>query len=192
MIATRIASTALAIVLLATSSLPVFAQEAVNTGTDSSNTVTTPPPATETGMDRKDRRNRNDGNEHKKNGKDGNDRKDRKENSKDQTPVDLVCMQTAVGTRDDAIIAALEIFHANVKTGLTARRDALKAAWAITDKDARKEAIKKAWAEFKGTWKNERKTLNDSKVASWKTFQESRKTCHAEGEGEEQGNDRDL
>lgn len=112
--------------------------------------------------------------------------------STETKPVDLVCMQNGVGTREDAIIAALYTYHTNAKTALATRRDALKAAWTISDKDARKEAIRKASSDFKGTWKKERKTLNAAKKAVWKKFKEIRKTCNDRGEGEDHGNDRDL
>lgn len=171
---TRIASAALALGLLATSAAPVFADEAtVNAGTNTNTTVTTT-------------------DDDKDNGKHKGWKLEKKENKKDQTPVDLVCMQNAVVTREDAIIAAFDTYHANVKTALTTRRDALKAAWAISDRDDRKEAIRKAWSDFKGTWKKERKALNEAKKATWKKFNETSKTCNARGEGEDQGNDRDL
>lgn len=176
-VSTRIASAALALGLLAISAAPVFADETtVNAGASTNTTVTTPTVTPETDDD-------------KDNGKHKGWKVDKK---KEQTTVDLVCMQNAVVAREDAIIAALDTYHTNVKAALTTRRDALKAAWTISDKDTRKEAIRKAWSDFKGTWKKERKALNEAKRAAWKKFNETGKTCNARGEGEDQGNDRDL
>lgn len=105
--------------------------------------------------------------------------------------VDLVCMQTAVEKRDNAVIGALDTFYANVKTALTARRDSVKAAWGVEDPDARKAAIRKAWKDFRGTWKSEKKALKKAKKVAWKQFKEDREVCGGEGEGtgESEGSD---
>jgi len=95
--------------------------------------------------------------------------------------IDLACMQTAVEKRDNAIIAALDKHTANVKTALTTRRDALKAALGITDLVQRRLAIKAAWDAFNGTWKKEARLLNDARRAAWRQFRLDAKTCRANG-----------
>lgn len=54
--------------------------------------------------------------------------------------VDRTCMRTAVEKRDNAVIAALNTFHASVKKDLETRRDTLRAAWDISAKNERKTA----------------------------------------------------
>lgn len=125
------------------------------------------------------------------------DKEDEKDDEKDEKDsdlvkkVDLVCMQTAVEKRDNAVIGAMDTFYNNVKTALTARRDAVKAAWGVADRDARKDAIRKAWKDFKGTWKSEKKALKKAKKVAWKQFKADKSTCggEGEGEGESEGND---
>src|SRR3990167_971175 len=62
--------------------------------------------------------------------------------------IDLVCMQNAVTKRDNAVIAALDKYHASWKKALETRRESLVAAWQMTDRKERWSALRKAWAEF--------------------------------------------
>jgi hypothetical protein len=80
--------------------------------------------------------------------------------------MDAACAQTAVRTRDDALIAAL-----------TARRDALVTAWGMTDVKERKTAIKAAW-----------KTYHSARKSAWKTFKDTmKKTCKVTDLSEDAG-----
>lgn len=81
--------------------------------------------------------------------------------------VDASCMQTAVTTRENALIAAI-----------TARRDALVAAWGLTDVSAsRNEAIKAAWSAYRTARKN-----------AWKTFKSTvRGLCKVTDLGQDAG-----
>ncbi len=93
----------------------------------------------------------------------------------------LVCVQTAVEKRENAIIAAFDVFSTSSKTALQTRRDALKAAWALTEKKARKAAIKKVWNDFTVTTRNSRRALNKTRAAVWKQYKKELKACRAQG-----------
>lgn len=91
--------------------------------------------------------------------------------------VDGACMSTAIEVRDSAEIAQLDTRNAAIKTALTARKDALKAAWALTDVTAKSAALKKAGEEYRAATKAVEKTLRTAKRASSIAFNTSRKLC---------------
>lgn len=93
----------------------------------------------------------------------------------------LACMQTAVTKRDNAIISAFDAFSASAKTALTARRDALNAAWGIANRKERKAAIKKAWDDFKNATKTARRTLNQARETAWRQFKTDALACKNQG-----------
>ncbi len=107
---------------------------------------------------------------------------------KERKPVDLACMQTAVGKRDDAVIAAVDAHHDSVKAALVARRDALKAAWGLTDRKARRDALAKAWTDFRMAVRDAQKTLKMAKRAAWKNFEMDRKACNGNN-GDDHGSE---
>jgi hypothetical protein len=80
------------------------------------------------------------------------------------------CMQTAVVTRDNAIITAVGVLSTDMTSALTARRDALKAAYGLDDIKARADARKKANDAFKGSWKAAGSKLKASREVAWKNF----------------------
>ena len=80
--------------------------------------------------------------------------------------LDLACVLTAVTTRETSLV-----------TTLTARKDALIAAWGNTDATARKNAVKTAWSTYK-----------TARRAAWKTFKDtSRSTCKFTDLGDDTG-----
>jgi len=89
----------------------------------------------------------------------------------------VTCMQTAVETRDTAIISALDTYAATAKSALTARKDALKAAWAIADRKERRTAIKAAWDTYRKAIKEARSTFKASRKTAWDTFKAASKVC---------------
>ncbi len=97
------------------------------------------------------------------------------------SPEKLACVSTAVEKRDNAIITAWDAFSASARNALLARRDALKAAWLLTDKTARRAAIKKAWTDFRAAAKTARVTLNKARRAAWKQYAVDLKACRAQG-----------
>jgi hypothetical protein len=89
----------------------------------------------------------------------------------------VTCMQTAVETRDTAILAAFDTYATTVKSALTARKDALKAAWAITDRKERRTAIMTAWKNYKTAIKDARVALKTAKKTAWDAFKAASKVC---------------
>lgn len=104
-------------------------------------------------------------------------------------PLDPICMGTAVDKRESTLITGLDAYNAAVKSALAARRDALKAAWAMTDVGARKDALKKIWHDFNGTQKNQSKLFKTVKKDSWKMFHDERKLCGGKGGESDDGAD---
>lgn len=93
------------------------------------------------------------------------------------TPTNLVCMQTAVEKRDNAIIAAWDTFSASMKSALTTRRDALKAGWAKEVRKDRRTALHEAWRAYKNARKAAREAFRNSRNAAWNTFRTEGKAC---------------
>jgi len=99
-------------------------------------------------------------------------------NTATTTPTfDPVCMQNAIEKRDTALIVGIDAYVAAIKTALTARKDALKAAWLITDKTQRRSALKTAWKNFRTARDQARKDWKSAKRTAWKTFYADRKAC---------------
>ncbi len=95
--------------------------------------------------------------------------------------VNVACMQSAVEKRDTAISDGIDAYAAAVKTALSTRKDALKAAWALTDKTQRNAALKVAWSAFNGTWKKASMAMKGAKNTAWKTFNADAKDCKQPG-----------
>ena len=95
--------------------------------------------------------------------------------------VDLACMQTAVEKRDNAMIAALDAYHASWKAALQTRRDELKTAWGTQDKNQREDAIRAAWKKFRESKKSARDTFRTARKNAWKTFKTDARACRGQG-----------
>ncbi len=105
-----------------------------------------------------------------------NERGNMPQNGKTIT-VDPACAQTAVAKRENALIAATDASAASLKTALTARRDALNAAWGQADAKTREAAIKAAHDVFKGARKTANMTLRTARNEALKSFKADAKTC---------------
>ena len=150
--------------MLSMSVMPALAHEAQ--AATSTNGTTTPP-----GLEKKEEKRK--------------EREERKENRQ----VNLACMQAAVEKRDNALLAAVDKRYSEHKTALTARRDALKAAWGITDPEKRKEALRAAWKAYREALEKTIKSFREAKRAAWKQFKEDRRACKAEGSSEDKVNE---
>jgi len=103
--------------------------------------------------------------------------------------INVACIQTAIETRDSAIINAVSA-HASAQTSaLSTRKTALKTAWAITDQKARREALRNAWKAFTTASQSARKTFRDAQHAAWKKFNTDRKACGTQGISDDTGNE---
>ena len=101
------------------------------------------------------------------------------EKTKPAKTVDVVCAQTAVNTRDNSLISAVDTKAVSVKAALATRRDALKAAYALTDASARRMAIKAAWNAYESSIKTARSAMHQSRTSAWEKFRTDMKTCNA-------------
>ncbi len=105
-------------------------------------------------------------------------------------PVDVACVQNAIEKSDTALIAAVDAYAISVKAAIVARKDAEKAAWALTEKKARREALRTAGRDFRMTMKTARTALHQAREAAWKGYKTDRTTCHvrgSDGESERSG-----
>jgi len=91
--------------------------------------------------------------------------------------LDSNCMIAAVEKRDTAIIAALDGFYGSAKAALTARKEALKAGWALPELKDKKTAIKKAWRDYRLALEKTRKDFRNARKAAWQQFRTDRKNC---------------
>lgn len=99
----------------------------------------------------------------------------------------LPCMQAAVEKRDNAVIAAVDVYYGAVKTALQVRRDALKAAWGIANAKDRRAALRQAWDAFKSSHKAAAKALNQARKDAWKQWKADAKACRVPGAEEPGG-----
>lgn len=99
-------------------------------------------------------------------------------NTNSSKTVNLVCMQNAVVARDNAILTAESTLNVAWSNALTARRDALQAAWTLTTKKARMSAIHTAWTTYNKAMIAAKKAFRKSRNAAWATYRTTAKTCH--------------
>jgi peptidoglycan hydrolase-like protein with peptidoglycan-binding domain len=101
--------------------------------------------------------------------------------------VDIACMKPAVEKRENALLAAYNVYDTKVKAAREAKKTALLAAWNIQDAKERKEAIKQAWKTFQDSSKTAWKEFLTSKKTAWTQFEQDRKNCKAPATGESAG-----
>jgi hypothetical protein len=111
---------------------------------------------------------------------------------KTKKTVNLTCMQTAVGVREDALADAFEGFNEDVMAALTARKTALNTAWGMTDKVERAKAIKAGWTAWKTAKKAAHTDLKTDRKKAWDTFKTTAKTSCKEVTPKEEGLEKDA
>lgn len=97
---------------------------------------------------------------------------------------DVACVQNAIEKRDTAISIGVDVFATSVKSALTTRKDALKAAWAITKSQDRRIARKAAWAAYNKSAKDAHTALKTARNSAWSTYKTDIKACKASDAGE--------
>lgn len=93
------------------------------------------------------------------------------------TTMMLNCMVNAVDKRENSIILAQDAQNVAIKNALTIRRDSLKAAWKIEDKDLRNTARKAAWSVYHTSAKTANTNLKNSKNVAQELFRTEAKAC---------------
>ncbi len=91
--------------------------------------------------------------------------------------INTVCMQTAIEKRDTAIIAAHDAHSAATKSALTARKDAVKAAWALPTAKEVAQARKAANDTFSSSVKGAHSALRTARNAAWEAFNTDKVAC---------------
>ena len=90
-----------------------------------------------------------------------------------------VCTQIAIEKRDTSIQNVKNTYNAAMTTALSARKEAEKAAVALTDVEAKKTATKAAVEAYKSTAKSTQTTLAQSRKDIWASFETDKKACNA-------------
>jgi hypothetical protein len=96
----------------------------------------------------------------------------------------LACAGNAIDKRETAIILAHDNMSSSTRAALVLRKDTLKTAWTIADKDARNTAKKASWSNFKTAMQNAHNKMRDTRKASWSTFESDMKICGLRDHGE--------
>ena len=91
----------------------------------------------------------------------------------------VACVQTAVGTHEDANIGALNTYNAAVSSALIVRKNEMVSAWAQTSFTARMTALKAAITKYRASVKVARTAYKNATTTSNTTFTTSMKTCGA-------------
>ena len=98
--------------------------------------------------------------------------------TKDRKVVNLTCMQTAIDTREAALISAFGDFKTSMDEALSDRKAALHDAWGISNRVDRNKAIKTAWSDWRKAKKEAYSELKSDRKATWTTFASTAKnTC---------------
>lgn len=87
------------------------------------------------------------------------------------------CVATAVGVREDALIAAHSAQNTAIGAALAARKGDLQAAWKMTDNKARRVAREAAWKKFREARAAANKTMKTAVNAAYSAFNTATKAC---------------
>ncbi len=98
--------------------------------------------------------------------------------TKDKKALNLTCMQTAIDTREAALISAFGDFKTSMDEALSDRKTALHDAWGISVRADRNKAIKTAWSDWRSDKKEAYAELKSDRKTAWATFSKTAKsTC---------------
>ncbi len=97
----------------------------------------------------------------------------------------LNCVQTAVGTREKAIVDNYGLMTSGIMSALTVRQTELFTAWGISADKERRAARKLAWDKFNTSVKELRKSYKNSVNSVWKKFAADTKGCGVNTQGVE-------
>lgn len=117
----------------------------------------------------------------------GQEKEKGKRNNEPLSAAVLSCMQTATDSRDNAVIAGLDVYYPAVKTALQTRQASLKAAWTQTDTKTRRAATKAAWDAYKSSAKSARGAMKTAHKAAWAKFEADRKVCSPKATKDDNG-----
>ncbi|HYU64901.1 MAG TPA: hypothetical protein VEK36_01360 [Candidatus Paceibacterota bacterium] len=106
--------------------------------------------------------------------------------------LDPACMVTAVDKRDTSLINAFDTRSAQYRKALDTRKEALKAAWALTDIKDRNTALRVAWNNYKWAVRDARHAWAKDRNAAWQQFRTDAIQCHGSADSQFRGLDSSL
>lgn len=98
--------------------------------------------------------------------------------------VNVVCTDAAIDKRENALISGHDAFNTSIKSALEARKVALKASWAKTDRKMRQDTRQAAWSAFRTSAQAAHTTMRNARTVSWTTFRTEMKACNVGFKGE--------
>lgn len=93
--------------------------------------------------------------------------------------INLGCMQTAVNTYENTLIAVTDTYAAAVKAAQVTHRDAVTGAWGIADRDQRKTAIRNADKTQRDSVRSASRTLRDAERSAKSTYKTASRACES-------------
>ncbi len=99
-----------------------------------------------------------------------------------------VCLQDAIGIREDGIMSAYNIRTTAVNLAMEIRKNSLVAAWGVSDVKERNKARKTAWDVYNKAIKLARTNYNTANKNTWKAFHVAAKACGVNSKGIEPEN----
>jgi hypothetical protein len=93
------------------------------------------------------------------------------------TPATISCVQNAIEKRETTLIAGHNAFNTSVTGALTARKDGLKSAYALADREAAKAGKKTVWNAFGTSTKAAHDTMRTVRKTAWNTFNTDMRAC---------------
>jgi hypothetical protein len=92
----------------------------------------------------------------------------------------IICVGSAVATRETSIDSAEATFTTALNSAYTARASALASAYAqTTGSDVVRAAVKVAWKAFSSSTQSARASWSSARQAAWQTFATAAKACGA-------------
>lgn len=95
--------------------------------------------------------------------------------------MDTACMQSAVRTRDNALVDAFSAYNQSLATALHTRTDAQVSAWAKVNLDERAIALKASEKAFTSSYNDASRQLDKTKKTIRTTYSNAEKNCKKNG-----------
>lgn len=89
---------------------------------------------------------------------------------------DAACMISAITSRDNKVMTALDAYHAQVKARLQTRIDEQSGIWKLTG-ETRAQANKTVWTNWRNDLRTTRNTFRSAKTTAWTQFKADRTAC---------------
>ncbi len=94
-----------------------------------------------------------------------------------QNPINVACVNSALDKRENALIAAHDIFNTSIKNALSARLTGLKDSYVAPTKQDRKVKREAMTKQFRASVQAAHNALRNARNAAWGTFNTEMKAC---------------